>query len=159
MAEKTTSNRVPSTYPEPELTKQLIVPKVEEAKTPKTRRRPPSMIVWVTTKQEFIHGIEEDDDEDDSVNEEESYGKEVEKEEYIVTVASPRRFLDTQFGNRKDVEHLMVGDSPVIIDTDDNFTIKETAFKGTDSLWELSMRKNVNTEVINKSVLKTYNKY
>jgi len=49
----------------------------------------------------------------------------------------------------------MKGDSPVFIDADDNFTIKGTAFSGTEGLWELVTRKNVNTEVINKNDLKT----
>jgi len=70
-----------------------------------------------------------------------------------------RRFLDTKYGTRKNGKHLMLGDSQVLIDTDDNFTIKGTAFRGTEGLWELLTRKNVNTEVINKSNLKTYKKY
>jgi len=51
----------------------------------------------------------------------------------------------------------MVGDSPVFIDTDDNITIKGTAFRGTEVLWEILTRKNVNTEVIKKNDLKTKN--
>jgi len=39
----------------------------------------------------------------------------------------------------------MIGDSPVSINTDDRFTIKGTAFGGTEGLWELLTRKNVNT--------------
>ena len=70
-----------------------------------------------------------------------------------------RYFLDTQYGIRKDGEQLTIGDSPVFIDPDDNFTIKRTAFRGTDGLWELLTRKNVNTEVIKKNDLKTYKKY
>jgi len=49
----------------------------------------------------------------------------------------------------------MIGDSQVFIDTDDNFTIKWTMFRGTEGLWELLTRKNVNTQLIGKEDLKT----
>jgi len=47
----------------------------------------------------------------------------------------------------------------VFVDTDDNFTIKGTAFRVTEVLWELLTRKIVNTEVINKADIKMYKKY
>jgi len=50
-----------------------------------------------------------------------------------------RRFLDTQYGIRKDGEQLMIGDYPGFIDTDDNFTIKGTAFRGTEGLWDVDV--------------------
>jgi len=53
----------------------------------------------------------------------------------------------------------MLGDSSVFIVTRDNYTIKGTACRGTEGLWELLMRKNVNTELINKNYLKKYKKY
>jgi len=37
----------------------------------------------------------------------------------------------------------MVGDSPVFIDTDDNFTIKSTAFRWSEGLWKLLTRNNM----------------
>jgi len=49
----------------------------------------------------------------------------------------------------------MIGSPPVFIDTRDNFTIKGTVFKDTESLWELLTRKNVNSEVINMAEIKT----
>ena len=52
-------------------------------------------------------------------------------------MGSGRRFLDTQYGIRKDGEQLMIGDSPVFIDPDDNFTIKGTAFRWTEGVWEI----------------------
>ena len=133
-----TSNReLPS--PEPELAKQLIVPNVE-AKT--QRRDPPSPIP--STEM----GTPKEGYDDDDVTEEE--------EENVGTVATPpRRFLDTQYGNRRDGEQLMIVHSPVFIDTDDNVTIKWTAFRGTEGLWELLTRNNVNTQLIGKGDLKT----
>jgi len=92
-------------------------------------------------------------------------GGDVGKEEDVRSIAIPsymergRRFLDTQYGIRKFVEQFMIGDSPVFIDTDDNFTIKRTAFRRTEALRELLTCKNVNTEVLNKADLKKYKKY
>jgi len=40
----------------------------------------------------------------------------------------------------------MICDSPVFLDPDDNITIKGTVFRGTERLWELLTRKNVNTQ-------------
>jgi len=53
----------------------------------------------------------------------------------------------------------MIGDSPVFRDTRDNFTTKRTAFRGTGVLWVLLMRKNVNTEFMNKNDLNTFKNY
>jgi len=50
----------------------------------------------------------------------------------------------------------MIGDYPVFIDTDDNFTNNETTFWGMDGLWELLTSKNVNMEIMNKADLKTF---
>jgi len=70
-----------------------------------------------------------------------------------------RRFHHTQYGIRKDGKQLMIGDSPVFKDTDDNFRIKETAFTGTEGLLELLNSKKVNTEVIGKADLRMYKNY
>ena len=48
------------------------------------------------------------------------------------------------YGIHKDGEQLMIGDSPVYIDFDDNVTIKGTVFRGTEGLWEIQTLKNVN---------------
>jgi len=68
-----------------------------------------------TPKQVFIAG-------DEDVT-----GKKEEEEENVGTVPSPprssRMFLDTQYGIRKGGEQLMIGDSPVFIDPDDNVTV------------------------------------
>jgi len=53
----------------------------------------------------------------------------------------------------------MIGDSPVFMDPDDNITFKGTVFRGTEWLWELLTRMNVNTQLIGKEDLKTYKKY
>jgi len=158
-----TSNSSLSTH-EPELAKQLIFPTFEAAKTPRKEMRPPSPIpstskeiVYETAKHGYIPG-----DDDDGVTEEEAQMKEKEEGENFGTVASlprsSRRFLDTQYGIRKDGEQLMISDSPVFVDPDDNITIKGTAFRGTEGLWELLTHKNVNTQLIGLEDLKTYKK-
>ena len=52
----------------------------------------------------------------------------------------------------------MIGDSPVLVDTSGDITIKDRVFKGSNVLWEPLTRKNVNTEVITKDDLKSYKK-
>ena len=44
--------------------------------------------------------------------------------------SSSRRFLDTQYDNRRDGGQLMIGDSAVFIDPDDNLTIKAMCLEG-----------------------------
>jgi len=89
---------------------------------------------------------------DDEVTEEEEEGN-------VGRVASPsRRFLNTLYAIRRDDEQLIIGDSPVFMGTDDNVTIKGSVFIGTEGLWELLTRKNVNTQLISKGDLKTYKK-
>jgi len=69
-----------------------------------------------------------------------------------------RRFLDTQCGVYKDGDNFMIGDSPIVVDTDLDFTIKERVFKESKGLWELLTRKNVKTDFITKDDLKMYKK-
>jgi len=70
-----------------------------------------------------------------------------------------KRFIDTQYGVRKDGDMFMIGDSPIVVDTDGDITINERVFKGLKGLWELLTRKKVNTEFNTKENLKTYKKY
>jgi len=69
-----------------------------------------------------------------------------------------KRFPDTQYGVRKDGNMFMIGDSPAMVDTSGDITIKDRVFRGTKALWELLTRKNVNREVVTKDDLKSYNK-
>ena len=52
----------------------------------------------------------------------------------------------------------MIGDSPIVVDTVGDITIKDRVFKGQNGLWELLTRKKVNKEFITKDDLKTYKK-
>jgi len=69
-----------------------------------------------------------------------------------------KRFLDTQYGVRKKGNMFIICDSPVLVDTSCDLTIKDRVFRGSKGLWELLTRKNVNTEVVTKDDLKTYKK-
>jgi len=70
--------------------------------------------------------------------------------------AYKRLFLDTQYGVRKDGEMFMIGDSPIVVDTVGDNTIKDRVFKGSKGLWELLTRKKMNAEFITKDDLKSY---
>ena len=110
-------------------------------------------------KQERVY---DDDYDDDNIIEDEplAYGR-----ENVGPVASPylmpyvykRCFLDTQYGVRKDGGMFMIGDSPIVVDTGGDITIKERVCKGSKGLWELLRRKKVKTEFITKD-LKTCGK-
>jgi len=52
----------------------------------------------------------------------------------------------------------MIGDSPVVVDTDGVITIKERVFKGSKGLWEPLTRKKVNTGFMTKDDLRIYKK-
>jgi len=118
-------------------------------------------------KQERVEyvddGDEDDYNEDDNFVEDEAHEYGIEN---FVPVASPylmpyvykRRFLDTQYGVRKEGNMFMIVESPVLVDTSGDITIKDRVFKGSKGSWELLMRKNVNTEVITKDDLKSYKK-
>jgi len=69
-----------------------------------------------------------------------------------------RRFLDTQYGVRKDGDIFMIGNSPIVGDTSGDITIKDRVSKGSKGLWELLTRKKVNTKYITKDDLKSYKK-
>jgi hypothetical protein len=68
----------------------------------------------------------------DSLHEEEEEGEDTLGVPYPIP-----KLLDTWFGIRKEGDTLMIGDSPMYVDTDGNIPIKGTQFKGTKGLWAL----------------------
>jgi len=60
---------------------------------------------------------------------------------YLLPYVYKRRFLDTQYGIRMDADMFMIGDSPLVVDTSGDITIKERVFKGSKGLRELLTRK------------------
>jgi len=82
-----------------------------------------------TPKSSFAEISDDDDDDDDNVFVEEDaqpFGR-----ENVAPIASPyivpylynRRYLDTQYGLRKDGDSFKIGDSTVLVDPDSNITI------------------------------------
>jgi len=53
---------------------------------------------------------------------------------------------------------LVVGDSPIVVETDGDITFKETVHKGSKGLWEVLSRKKVNKEFVTNEDLKIYKK-
>ena len=51
------------------------------------------------------------------------------------------RFLDTQYGIRKDGDNLEIGNSTVTVDDYSNITIRGKRYDGTADLWKLLKRK------------------
>ena len=66
------------------------------------------------------------------------------------------RFLDEQYGIRRDGNTHMIGNAAVTADEMGDISIGGTRFKGTRGLWELLTRKNVNSHMITKSDLNAY---
>jgi len=129
---------------------------------------PPPPIKEYTYEPPKQERVEEDNDEDD-YNEDDNFVEDEARgdgRENVGPVASPylmpyvykRRFLDTQYGVRKEGNMFMIGDSLVLVDTSGGITMKDRVFKGSKGLWELLTRKNVKTEVVTKDDLKTYKK-
>ena len=85
--------------------------------------RPSKEIIYETPKREPVRqdGDDDDDDDDDDGFLEED-GKRFGREN--VGSVYKRRFLDTQYGIRKDGDTFKIGDSPVLVDQDGDITIQ-----------------------------------
>jgi len=117
-----------------------------------------------TPKQERVnHNDEDDDDEDDNFVQDgaRAYGR-----ENFASVASPypmpyvykRRSLHTQYGVLNDGDKFTIGDSPIVVETGGDITIKERVSKESKRLWEMLTRTKMNTEFMTKDNLKKYKK-
>jgi len=119
-----------------------------------------------TPKSSFaeISDDDDDDDDDDNVFVEEdakAFGRENVgpiASPYIVPYLYNRRYLDTQYGLRKNGDSFKIGDSAVLVDPNSNITIKGREFSGTTGLWELLTLKNVDRKNITTDDLKKYKK-
>ena len=69
-----------------------------------------------------------------------------------------QRFVDPQYGIRKDRNTFKIGDSPVLVDQDGDIRMKENEFRSSEGLWELLTRKNVNKELVTSDELGKYKK-
>jgi len=115
-----------------------------------------------TPKSSFAEISDDDDDDDDDDNvfveeDAQAFGRENVgpiASPYIVPYLYNRRYLDTQYGLRKDGDSFKIGDSAVLVDPDSNITIKGREFRGTTGLWELLTRKNVDRKHVTTDDLK-----
>jgi len=90
--------------------------------------------------------VQDDDDDDD--DEYDDYDNFVEDEarkygrENVGPVASPylmpyvykKRFFDTQYCVRNDADMIIIGDSPIVVDTAGDITIMDRVLKGSKGL-------------------------
>ena len=76
--------------------------------------------------------------------------------EVAILYLNKMRFLDKEYGIRRDENTHVIGNSDVIADEMSDISIGEKRFRGTKRLWELLSRKNFNSDVITNSDLKEY---
>ena len=77
--------------------------------------------------------------------------------EYLSPYMHNRRYLDTEFGiRREDDGTFMIGNSPLTVDEDGGINIHGERYKGTAGLWELLTKKNVDQLLVTKNDLRTY---
>jgi len=144
------------TQTSPEKKKQTVPPPQPSTSTAETFASTP--------KSSFAEISDDDDDDDDDVfveEEAQAFGRENVgpiASPYIVPYLYNRRYLDTQYGLRKDGDSFKIGDSAVLVDPNSNITIKGREFKGTTGLWELLTRKNVDRKNVTTYDLKKYKK-
>jgi len=62
--------------------------------------------------------------------------------------------LDTQYGIRRDGDIFKIGNSNITVDNMSNITIKGKQFKGTEDLWNLLTRKNIDYDYRHKRTTK-----
>ena len=77
---------------------------------------------------------------------------------YLIPNVYIRRFLDTQYGMRKDGNIFNICDSAVLVDQDGDTTIKENEFRGFKGVWELLTLRTVNEEHVTSQDMRTYKK-
>jgi len=75
---------------------------------------------------------------------------------YLTPYLYNRRFLDKQYGIRRDGGTFMIGNSAVTVDDTSDITVNDKRFRGTKGLWELLTRKKVDTKLISTNDLKRY---
>ena len=66
------------------------------------------------------------------------------------------KLLDTRYGIRREGEHLKIGNSTVTVDNASNLIVRGKQFKGTEGLWTLLTRKDVNYDDIDENELLKY---
>ena len=131
---------------------------------PSTSSTPSSDVIIETPKRAVVAEIQDSGDDDNgNLAETEAKIQLFSKKQYG-PLASPflspylkeSRLLDTEYGIRREGEDFKIGNATVTVDNMSNLTIKGKHFKGTEDLWTLLTRKNVNYNAIDKNELQKY---
>jgi hypothetical protein len=107
-----------------------------------------SDVIWGDTETISVK-TEDDDNEDNVGNIQKAFGSKYFGEgtdTYPPPCLYNRRFLDKQYGIRREDGMFMISNSNLSVDDASDITIKEKRFKGTRGLWELLTPKNFNTD-------------
>ena len=118
--------------------------------------------VYVETPKKTVVEIEDDDNGEGEGDVEESlksFGRKHYGElasPFLGPYLSNTRMLDTQYGIRRDGDNFKIGNSNVTVDNMSNITLKGKQFKGTEDLWKLLTRKNIDYDSIDKNELQKY---
>jgi hypothetical protein len=104
----------------------------------------------------------DDDDEEEGVEDVQHYGREHFGDiasRYLTAYLYNRRFLDKDYGIRKEDGMFMLGNSPVSVDAQSNVIVHDKLNRRTTGLWELLTRKKVNQSLITTDDLKHIKNY
>ena len=66
------------------------------------------------------------------------------------------KLLDTRYGIRREGDHFKIGNATVTIDNMSNLIVRGKQFKGTEDLWTILTRNDVNYDEIDKNELRKY---
>jgi len=139
---------------------QNDVTEASVAADPHTHIRPSEDFIYETPKREPGRHVGDDDDEflDEDAK---RFGRENVgsiARPYLMPYVYKKRFLEAQYGIRKDGDIFKFGYSDLVVDTDGDITIREKEFRWSEGLWELLTRKNVNRQHVTSDDLRTYKK-
>jgi len=78
---------------------------------------------------------------------------------YLMPYVYKRLFIHTKYGIRKDGEMFRIDDSPIVVNTSGDLTIKDRVFKGSKGLWELLTPRRRTVNISPKTILSRIRKY
>lgn len=127
-----------------------VLPSTSASSSPST-----SDVIFETPKKKPVVEIRDDDDDEQAkLYSRQHYGEIASP--FLSPYVKDSRLLDTQYGIRRVGDNFKIGNAMVTIDNMSNITVKGKQFKGTQDLWNLLTRKNVNYDAIDKDELKKY---
>ena len=119
---------------------------------PSTSSSPSGDIVFETPKKAVVKI--QDDDERLQLLGRKHYGEMASP--FLSPYLKDSKLLDTQCGIRREGDNFKIGNATVTIDNMSNLIVRGMQFKGTEYLWTLLTRKNVNYDAIDENELQKY---